>query len=100
MNNPTALKVIHDWGQLNKGKGSLKRPREESIIPYAQWMREIMHIIKLPFARDSLVKPRAHVPIMTSMEEGDTLSATILRLSREKEELEEKVSELPVWKIS
>ncbi|KAI5401757.1 hypothetical protein KIW84_066285 [Lathyrus oleraceus] len=38
----------------------------------------------------SPIAPRALVPIMISMEEGNTLNTTILQLRKEKEELEEK----------
>lgn len=90
MKSPTILKIINAWKQFNKGKESLKKPREESTIPYAQWMRERVCIIKLPFALNIPVEPRAHVPVMISKEDGNTLNATIFQLRKENEELEEK----------
>lgn len=87
-NHPTIHMVIHDWGKLKKG--ILKRPMEESIIPYAQWMGERVHIIKLPFVLEGPVEPRAHVQIMIYVEEGNNLNAIILQLKKEREELEEK----------
>lgn len=43
----------------------------------------------LPFALEQPVAIRAPVPIMVSMEEVDTLNATILQLRKEKEDRKE-----------
>ncbi|KAI5401354.1 hypothetical protein KIW84_065995 [Lathyrus oleraceus] len=77
-NRTTIQKVIHAWGKLNKG--ILKIPKEEFIIPYAQWMRERARIIKLPFVLEGPVEPRAHVPIMIYVDEGNNLNTSILQL--------------------
>lgn len=50
-----------------------------------------MRIIKLPFVLDNPVEPRAYVLVMISMEEGNTLKASILELRKESGELEEKL---------
>lgn len=34
MKDQTILKVTHAWRQINNGRGSLKRPRDESTITY------------------------------------------------------------------
>ncbi|KAI5398674.1 hypothetical protein KIW84_064155 [Lathyrus oleraceus] len=86
-NHPIIQRIIHDWGKLKKG--ILKRPREESIISYAQCMRERVRIIKLPFVQEGPVTPRVHVPIMISVDEGNNLNTTILQLKKENEELED-----------
>ncbi|KAI5444560.1 hypothetical protein KIW84_012992 [Lathyrus oleraceus] len=81
-NHATIQRIIHAWGQLNKG--ILKRPREEPIVPYAQWMREREHITKLLFVQEGPVAPKAPSPIMISVEEGNNLNTTILQLKKEK----------------
>lgn len=78
--HPTIERVIHAWGQLNKG--ILKRPREEPIVPYAPWMRERIRITKLLFVQEGLVSPKALIPIMIFIKEGNNLSATIIQLKK------------------
>ncbi|XP_050896879.1 uncharacterized protein LOC127103680 [Lathyrus oleraceus] len=84
-NHPIIQRIIHAWGQLNKG--ILKRPREEPTVPYAQWMKERVRITKLPFIQEGPVAPKVPIPIIISMEERNNLNATIFQLKKEKEEV-------------
>lgn len=81
--DPTLLKGIHVWKNINRGRSSLKRPRDESAIPYAEWIKERVRKLKLSFTLERPVVIRAPESVMVSMEEVEALNATILQLRRE-----------------
>lgn len=66
---PTLLKVIHTWKNINQGRSNLIRPRDESAIPYTEWIKERVRKVKLPFALERPVMIRPPEPVMISMEE-------------------------------
>lgn len=88
MENSTLLKVIHAWKNINQGRSSLKRPRDEFTIPYAQWIKERVREVMFHFYLKCLVVIRAPKAVMVTMEEMDELNATTLQLRKEKEDLE------------
>ncbi|XP_050885351.1 uncharacterized protein LOC127090323 [Lathyrus oleraceus] len=79
-------RVIRAWGKVrfrgqDKGKGVIG-DRE----PYYQWVTRRSQEIKMPFILDPPTQPPPPEPIPVSMEEVETLRATIARLGRENEE--------------
>lgn len=37
--DPKLARVIHTWEMINQSTISLNRPRNEVVIPYAQWIK-------------------------------------------------------------
>lgn len=55
---------------------------------------------KVIIFQEGLVAPKAPIPIMIFVEEGNNLNATILQIKKDKEELEEISTRLHVRRIN
>lgn len=81
------MKFIHVRKYINRGRGNLKRPRNELSIPYVEWINERVCKVKFPFTLEHPVVIRDPEPVMVSMEEVEELNTTIFLIRREKEDL-------------
>ncbi|WJX73042.1 hypothetical protein P8452_56867 [Trifolium repens] len=91
-NDPSTLqKVIRSWAQVHS-KGNELRMRGIAVKePYSQWIKECVKKIGLPFILIPSSQPSPPNPIPTSVEEVDELKATIKRLEKEKEDLQQQI---------
>ncbi|KAK2396348.1 hypothetical protein QL285_058005 [Trifolium repens] len=91
-NDPSILqRVIRSWAQVHR-KGNELRKRGITINePYSQWIKERVKKIQLPFILIPSSQPSSPEPVPTSVEEVDMLKATIERLEKEKEELQQQL---------
>ena len=84
-------RVIRSWAQVHR-KGNELRKRGIAINePYSQWIKERVKKIQLPFILIPSSQPSSPEPVPTSVEEVDMLKATIERLEKEKEELQQQL---------
>jgi chromosome segregation ATPase len=92
INDPTMLqKIIRSWAVVHKKGNELRKRRSEIKEPYPQWIKERVKNIKLPFILIPSSQPSQPDPVSTSVEEVDELKATIERLEREKEDLQQQL---------
>ncbi|KAI5437894.1 hypothetical protein KIW84_023859 [Lathyrus oleraceus] len=93
--NPSLFQRIKEaWKNVNrKGKAKLGRANGITKEPYFQWVKERVHIIKMPFViRKPIPLPEpklTHVPI----EEMEELKNTMAKLEKENEELQTKLQQ-------
>lgn len=87
--DPSMLKKVKQArGRLNKKRKELSKKNYINKEPYTQWVKERVKKVKLPFDIKLPTQPRSSNPIPITMEEGGELKETILRLEKEKEELQ------------
>ncbi|KAI5400828.1 hypothetical protein KIW84_065621 [Lathyrus oleraceus] len=81
-------KVTHAWEKVHVKENKLKRKDTSSEESYTHWVKERVHLTKLPFMIDPTYVPDILDHILVSIEEVDRLKAIIARLEQDKESLE------------
>ncbi|WJX45917.1 hypothetical protein P8452_32765 [Trifolium repens] len=94
-NDPNMLqRIIRSWEATHKKGNELKKRRSGTNELYPHWVIERAKIIKLPFVLAPSTQPSSQEPVSVSMEEVNDLRATITRLKKEKEEVENKLHQV------
>ncbi|KAI5437290.1 hypothetical protein KIW84_023416 [Lathyrus oleraceus] len=81
-------KITHAWEKVHVMENKLKRKDTSFEESYTPWVKEMVHLIKLPFVIDPTYVLDIPDSILVSIEEVDRLKATIARLEQDKESLE------------
>ncbi|KAI5443171.1 hypothetical protein KIW84_012002 [Lathyrus oleraceus] len=81
-------KVTCVWEKVHVKENKLKRKDTSSEESYTPWVKERVHLIKLPFVIDPTYISYILDSIPVSIEEVDHLRATIFWLQQDKESLE------------
>lgn len=87
-------KVIYAWEKVHVKENKLKRRDTSSKESYTSWVKEMVHLIKLPFVIDPTYLLDIPDPIPMSTEEVDRLRETIVRLEKDKESLEHSLYDM------
>jgi septal ring factor EnvC (AmiA/AmiB activator) len=92
INDPNILQmIIRSWEEVHKKGNELKKRRSETNELYPHWVMERAKLIKLPFVLVPSTQPSFPEPVSISIEEVNDLRATINRLGKVKEEVENKL---------
>ncbi|KAI5435750.1 hypothetical protein KIW84_022251 [Lathyrus oleraceus] len=81
-------KLTRAWEKVHVKDNKPKRKDTSSEESHTPWIREKVHLVKLPFRIDPTYVPDMPNPITVSTNEVNRLKATIARLEQDKEILE------------
>jgi archaellum component FlaC len=81
-------KIIRSWEEVHKKGSELRKRGSGNREPYPQWVKERAKSIKLPFIIIPSTQPSSPKPVPVSIEEVNELRATISRLEKEEQGVE------------